>query len=62
MNFLMEKPGAVLLVAAVLAFVLRWPLGAVPAIGGVLSWILVAAAVFFAVGGVWMLFMGRSAD
>ncbi len=60
MSFLMDKPGAVLLVAAVL--VLRWPVAALPAVGGLLAWVLLAAAVFFAVGGVWMLFMGRGAD
>ncbi|MGH1503867.1 MAG: hypothetical protein ACRBI6_09960 [Acidimicrobiales bacterium] len=62
MSFLMDKPGAVLLVAAVLALVLRWPVAALPAVGGLLAWVLLAAAVFFAVGGVWMLFMGRGAD
>lgn len=59
MKFIVDQPGLTLLIAGVIAFLVRPLFGWVPLIGGAMSVILLFVAVFFVVGGAWMFFMGR---
>ncbi len=56
---LMMQPGSALLVLAAVAFAARYVVGAVPLIGGLLSFILLFAVIFGVIGGVYLLFIGR---
>lgn len=58
MKLLME-PGSALLVMAVLAFFARFVVGWVPLIGGILSMILLFAAIFGLVGGLYLTITAR---
>ena len=58
MSLLME-PGRALLVLAVVAFLLRFVVGFIPVIGGLLAFILWFAVAFGVVGGIYLTFMSR---
>lgn len=58
MNLLM-RPGSALLVLAVVAFLGTFVVGAVPVIGGFLTFLLWFATIFGAVGGGFLLYMQR---
>ncbi|MCP3853907.1 MAG: hypothetical protein GY745_13865 [Actinomycetia bacterium] len=59
MKTLLNRPGVVLVVTGILAYLVRPVVGAVPLLGGVLSIIFLLLAIFMVVGGVWMLIIGR---
>ncbi len=59
MKFLIDRPGVVLLLSGIIAFLARRFFGWVPLIGGVMSTILFVFAIFAIVGGVWLLLMDR---
>ncbi len=59
MKFLIDRPGVVLLLSGIIAFLARQFFGWVPLIGGVMSTILFVFAIFAIVGGVWLLLMDR---
>ncbi len=59
MKFLIDRPGVVLLLSGIVAFLARRFFGWVPLIGGVMSTILFVFAIFAIVGGVWLLLMDR---
>lgn len=62
MGFIIDRPGLTLIIVGVLAFFSRRFFSWVPLIGGAMSAILLFAAVFFVIGGVWMFVVGRSPD
>lgn len=62
MDTIVNRPGVTLLVAGLVSLVLRWPAGWLPVIGGLLSWILFLVAIFFIIGGIWMIFIGRGSS
>lgn len=59
MDTIVNRPGVTLLIAGIASLVLRWPAGWIPLLGGLLSWILLLVAIFFIVGGIWMIVIGR---
>ena len=56
---LMMEPGSALIVMAVVAFLARFVVGAIPLIGGILSFILAFAMVFGLIGGIYLIVTGR---
>lgn len=62
MGFIMDRPGLTLIIVGVGAYLLRNAFGWVPLIGGSISAVLMFAAVFFVVGGIWMFVVGRRPD
>ncbi|MEE9417489.1 MAG: hypothetical protein V3V01_19570 [Acidimicrobiales bacterium] len=62
MRFLLKRPGATLLIVGVAGFLVRSLLGKIPLIGGVLSMISLVAAIFFVIGGIWIMLMGSDGD
>lgn len=62
MGFIVDRPGLTLIIVGVIAFLIRNLFTWVPLIGGAVSAILMFAAAFFIVGGVWMFVVGRSSD
>lgn len=62
MGFIMDRPGLTLIVVGVIAYLLRNAFGWVPLIGGAVSAVLLFAAAFFVVGGIWMFVVGRRSD
>ena len=62
MDTIVNRPGVTLLIAGLVSLVLRWPAGWLPVIGGLLSWILFLVAIFFIIGGIWMIFIGRDSS
>ncbi len=59
---LLMRPGATLLLLALVAFVVSLFIGGVPVVGAWLYWILRFVALFGVVGGIWLLIMGRKAE
>lgn len=59
MKTLVNRPGVVLLIAGIVSFFLRWPASWIPWLGGMLAWMLWLLAIFFVIGGLWMIFIGR---
>ncbi len=62
MGFIVDRPGLTLIIVGVVAFLLRNVFSWVPLAGGAMSAILMFAAAFFVVGGIWMFVVGRSSD
>ncbi len=62
MKLIITRPGITLILVGILAFVLRPILDGLPAIGSLVSGILLVASIFFVVGGLWIFFMGRAGD
>lgn len=62
MGFIVDRPGLTLVIVGVIAFLLRNAFSWVPLIGGALGTILLFAAAFFVVGGMWMAVVGRGAE
>lgn len=62
MGFIIDRPGLTLIIVGILAFLVRNVFAWVPLIGGAMSAILMFAAVFFVVGGLWMFVVGRNPD
>lgn len=58
---LMMQPGSALLIMAGMAFVARFAVGAIPVVGGLLSFILLLAVIFGVLGGLFLSFAGRKA-
>ena len=54
--------GVLLIIVGIIAFLVRNVFNWVPLIGGAMNTILIFAACFFVVGGIWMFFMGRNPD
>ncbi|MFT7599806.1 MAG: hypothetical protein ACI8TP_002742 [Acidimicrobiales bacterium] len=55
MDTTVKRPGVTLLIAGIAALILRWALGWIPFIGGMLGLILLIFAVFAVAGGIWMI-------
>ena len=62
MKFIMERPGVTLILVGIAAYFLRPVLDGLPLVGGIVGSILFIASIFFVIGGVWIMFMGRSGD
>lgn len=58
MRFLVDRPGATLLIVGVFAYFVRDLLGRIPLIGGVMSTVSLVAAIFFVIGGIWIMITG----
>ena len=52
MDTTVKRPGVTLLIAGIAALILRWALGWIPFIGGMLGLILL---IFAVAGGIWMI-------
>lgn len=55
-----RRPGMVLLVAGVVALLLRLVISGVPWIGGLLAWVCLLAGIFFIIGGAFLLITKRN--
>jgi len=62
MGFIVDRPGLTLVIVGVIAFLIRNAFNWVPLIGGAMGAVLMFAAAFFIVGGIWMFVVGRSSD
>ncbi len=62
MKFIMTRPGVTLIIVGIVAYFLRPVLDGLPLVGGIVGSILLIASIFFVVGGIWIMFMGRAGD